>query len=263
MEEPPPLVRGNFRRLGVSDDDPLYLMTSHSYEEIVEHLTHAAEKVKPVAIFLDTLIKMPHRPREMNDYPAWTEWMEPWLKIAHGDGIAVITSYHSSRAMHRVSAGDSQAAIMGSTGIGASNDQLIFLQKDLDETRSFNVSGRYRDIPSTLVSLDLDTQRLSVIGTADEVTLVQVRNVIIETLDADEWMALATVKQEVPHAATDVNKGLDGLVADGLIERIGEGKKGSPYKYRRKEIPFSIPPLGTEQEMESETVEEEAVWQSL
>jgi len=146
---------------------------------------------------------------------------------------------------------DSIASPLGSVGIIATPDQIIAIKVESDETRSFSSVGRYESVPQTLLAFDMGTERLSVIGEKSEITHVRLREAVVDILDVDKWKKHADVLEGVSGNAKEKLSALEELVTDKVIDRMGLGKKGSPYEYRRMDIPFPIPTIGTERGMEN------------
>jgi len=194
---------------------------------------------------------MPKGKFDLNDYMRNSEWLDPYLYMAHEEGVTIIVNYHSSRNGRLLEGSDSIASPLGSVGIIATPDQIIAIKVESDETRSFSSVGRYESVPQTLLAFDRGTERLSVIGEKSEITHVRLRETIVDILDVDKWKKHADVLEGVSGNAKEKLSALEELVTDKVIDRMGLGKKGSPYEYRRMDIPFPIPTIGTERGMEN------------
>ena len=248
LEENPKQVKRSFRRLGLTDDDPLLIMFGKPSKEAVTDLRAIAEQEKPVIIFIDTVTRMPKASFEMNDYMANSAWLDPYMYLAHELGIAVDINYHSSRSGRSLEGADAIASPIGSTGILATPDQIINIKVESDHTRSMSSVGRYEPVPSTILGFDRDSEMLTVLGEKSEINNQRMRESIMDLLNSKEgeWIIQREGLESISGKAKDKNKAINELVEENLVERQGEGRKNSPYEVRVKML-FPIPSIDTEQ----------------
>ena len=246
LEEQPNKVKRSFRRMGLEADDPLQIMFGKPSREAVDDLRVIVQQEKPVMVVIDTVTRMPKGKFEMNDYFSNSEWLDPYMYMAHDLGVAILVNYHCSRNGRSLEGVDAIAAPIGSTGILATPDQIINIKVESDHTRNISSMGRFEPFPPTLVDFDRETERLIVIGEKSGITHRKVRQDIIENCSDTAWKNQKDVFQEVEGKASDKQKALAELLAENLVHRQGEGKKGSFYEIRTGEIHFPLPTIEIE-----------------
>jgi hypothetical protein len=265
IEELASVVRASFRNLGIAKGDALHIKTGRAYADIQADIEAEVRRIEPVLLVVDTVTRLPRVSMELNDYAAWSRWLEALLYLGHETGCAVVPLYHSTKSGRHAEEHDTHASVMGSVGISATYDQLISLRVESDGTRSYSASGRFEPVPSTLISLDRETQRLSAMGTKADVAHQELRSAVMDAI-GDDWVTTAEIVEAVKRRRADVDKVLAELVEEALLDRQGKGKARSPHSYRHREsrFPVSYPYGETGNDMHEElVVEEEPVWQSL
>ena len=80
----------------------------------------------------------------------------------------------------------------------------------------------------------------------------------MEALAEEEWRPQKEVLDSCSGKATDKQRAMDKLLAEGVIERQGAGKRGSKYELRSKFL-FPLPTHRTEQGIETDGMNLEEV----
>ena len=93
---------------------------------------------------------------------------------------------HDTKAGRQAVGYDAIFSMLGSVGISATIDQLIALRRKQDGSRTFFTVGRYGDTPETVIGFDAETETLTALGTAMEVTVGQLKAEILATLKAGD-----------------------------------------------------------------------------
>ncbi|MDP6403230.1 MAG: hypothetical protein QF467_06750, partial [SAR202 cluster bacterium] len=96
--------------------------------------------------------------------------------------------------------------------------------------RTFFTVGRYGDTPETVLGFDGETETLNALGTAEEVTVGQLKVDMLATLEAGD-LKQSEVLEQVSGKHQLILKALQQLCDDGKVERTGSGKRGDPYSY--------------------------------
>jgi hypothetical protein len=179
-----------------------------------------------------------------------SEWLDPYLYLAHDEGVTIIVNYHSSRNGRVLEGADTIASPLGSVGIIATPDQIIAIKVESDGARSLSSVGRYDPVPQTLLGFDRETERITAVGEKSEINHQRLRESIVEALDEEEWGAQKEVLDSCSGKATDKQRAMEELLAEGVIERQGEGKKNSRYELRSRFL-FPLPTHRVEQGTET------------
>ena len=233
-------------------DDPLKLKFSRPDSHAIEDLTLIVKHEKPTLVVVDTVTRMPKAVFQLNDYMRNSEWLDPYMYLAHEEDVTILVNYHSSRNGRGLEGLEAISAPLGSVGIIATPDQIIALKVESDGTRSITSVGRYEHLPQTLLGFDKDTHRLSVLGEKSTINDQKLQESILavltlsDELDPIKKLTTKELMKEVLGNADEKSRALKKLVAENMISQTGEGKKGSPYLYQLEKNRFSIPALVSE-----------------
>jgi 5S rRNA maturation endonuclease (ribonuclease M5) len=149
------------------------------------------------------------------------------LMQASGDGLAVIVVSHQRKA-----AGDHGEAVRGSNAITGTVDVIVEIERvaDVAHARALVGTSRHTATPEELaVELTDDgyVDRGDVDALKGRLEGDQIMAVLSTQPVTSKEIAEAT---EIPEAT--VRRRLDELHGDGRVERTGEGRKGSPYRWK-------------------------------
>ena len=179
---------------------------------------------------IDTIGRIRSGTLELNDYVSTGVWLEPLLYLAHETDACVCLLYHDNKAGRHAVGYDAIFSVLGSVGISATIDQLIGLRRKQDGSRTLFTVGRYGDTPETVMGFDAETETLTALGTAEEVTICQLEPEILGLLEAGDLKQPELVEQ-VSGKIQLVLKALHQLCYEGKVEKTGSGKRGDPYSY--------------------------------
>jgi 5S rRNA maturation endonuclease (ribonuclease M5) len=152
--------------------------------------------------------------------------LEP-LMVASGDGLAVIVVSHQRKA-----AGDHGEAVRGSNALTGTVDVIVEIERvpDVAHARALVGTSRHTSTPEELaVELTDDgyVDRGDVDALKGRLEADQIVAVLPTEPVTSKEIAEAT---EIPEAT--VRRRLDELHATSRVERTGEGRKGSPYRWK-------------------------------
>jgi 5S rRNA maturation endonuclease (ribonuclease M5) len=260
LEEAASMVESDLRALGLTSNDQFKLTTQPPNANFLGLIEEAVERYEPALIILDTLTRLPRGNFEMNNYQANAEWLQPVANLAHGTNTAILGLYHMGKSGRANEGYEAHASVIGSTGLSATYDNLIYLTVTSDGTRSFGLQGRSESLPPSLLGFDRDTRTLTLLGTKEEFQLHTDREKVIEAIEAadTEWVSGDYVRKNSEIQIKRVKDVLKQLVNEGKLDMRGKGKSGSPFEYRYAESPFSFPTLLTETRNDMPT--EEDAW---
>jgi hypothetical protein len=251
IEEHDKKVKSSFRKLGLTKDMPLLLRFDKPQKDADRDLRLIVEAEKPALVVIDTVARMPKANFEMNDYLRNSEWLLPYMYMAHEEGVAVVVNYHSSRSGRKLQGVDSIASPIGSVGILATPDQIIAITQESDNTRTLASVGRYDPVPPTLLGFDRETERISALAEKADIQNQQLRATIVESLDAEDWIGQTEFLKSCTGKTEDKLMAVNELVEDGVIERRGQGVSGSRKEIRLRVL-FPVLPIGAEQRIETD-----------
>jgi DnaB helicase-like protein/AAA domain-containing protein len=175
--------------------------------------------------------------------------LEAMLPLQHAatQGIAILVTRHE-----RKSGGDVGDSGRGSSAFAGVVDIVLSLRrpegKSPKNRRLLQSLSRFSETPAELLVELAETGYLS-LGGRQETAFKEAKDAIFAIApklepDAADIMELA---RGTGIARPTAQRAIDALVRDGLLVRVGKGKRGSPYRYFLAEIPFcSTPNVGVE-----------------
>jgi len=241
LEEKRSELRRHFAAMGATDDDDIAFYVARAPEGALTWLTREAEVRKPRLIVIDTFQRFA-RLRDINDYAAVTNALDPVTNLARSTGAHLLMTHHGKKA-----GGADGDAVLGSTALFGAVDTLLEMHRR-EIGRSLSSIQRYGDaFEETVITLDASTYRISAQGSTQEADRRRVADLILtylktrgEPVQAVEIFAEVEARRQVKIAA------LADLVEDGTVVRSGAGKKGDPYLYELSG--FLVPTLYAEPE---------------
>lgn len=237
-EQPPRSFRETLRRADLLDRDDFHILFWHDtagadWPAVVRAATEKAVEVGAKLLITDTLPQFAGlRGDAENNAGAALEAMEPLQAAASVHGLAVVIVRHERKGGGEV--GDSAR---GSSAFGGSVDVVISLRRGDGNTRPtirvIHALSRFDETPDTLV---IERTPDGYIALGDEIAVAasEARTSILEHAPKTEENALT--KPELLDKlegvkSTTAQTVLEELMNEGLVRRVGEGKKGSPYRY--------------------------------
>ncbi len=230
VEEHPRDVRLRLRRLGACPEDPIYLHTGRldCNPATMAALRDFITDHEISLVVLDTL-GLYWTIKDENNNAAVVQQCSPFLDLARETGCCVVLVHHDRKA-----GGEEGRGIRGGSALLGLVDQAIMLDKRQGgnkDQRMLRTVGRYAETPPELV-LELAEEEYRNLGTPEEVgrdaNMMKVWAVL-----TDEPKDLVKLTQEALLNRRATVQALDDL--SQWIIREGEGKKGDPYRYLRKE----------------------------
>jgi hypothetical protein len=162
--------------------------------------------------------------------------MEP-LSRAAADGIGVILARHERKSGGEV--GDSGR---GSSAFAGAVDIVLSLRKPEGNSRKsqrvIQALSRFSETPSELL-VELTENGYVALGEPHEAAVREAKSSIIETAPGSEEEAetLKEITESAKAQRSTAQRAVEELLREEVLERVGSGKRGSPYRYFRKEIP--------------------------
>lgn len=204
-----------------------------SWEELIELTRREAQRVKAVAVFIDTLAHWAGLGHEREkDAGAAQATMRPLLGLAR-DGLAVGLVHHA-----RKGGGEDGEGLRGSGALAGAADVILELERvgTSPRQRALLALSRYPSTPGALV-IDHNPadDTWSVVGEGVErgdSRSIADRQAILAALGrSNEPLTRADLEAAVGTPERQWHAILDMLEHEGLIQRTGAGKKGDPYRF--------------------------------
>ena len=230
IEEPERNVKTAYRKLGITGDTPLRIHFGRVSPNAATELSNVVRELRPALVVIDTIGRIRSGTLELNDYVSTGGWLEPLLYLAHETDACVCLLYHDTKAGRHAVGYDAIFSVLGSVGISATIDQLIGVRRKADDTRTYFTVGRYGDTPETVLGFDTETESLTALGTATQVTVGQLKSDILGALEAGD-LKQSEVLEQVSSKSQHVLMALGQLCDVGAVEKTGSGKRGDPYFY--------------------------------
>ena len=232
LEEKRPEVIDHFRLMG-GMDELLHFHTGPAPESTREGMASLANIIavyQPVLVVVDPVFKLV-RVKDSSDYAELTHALEPVLELARKTGCHISVVHHLGKAVRE--GGDD---VLGSTAIFAAVDTLVLMRRAKDQRRTASTIQRYgKDLDETVVTMDEASGEISLGAAVSDLKVSEAKVKVLEVLEqfAEDYWADATQIRETAELQRNATiKALNDLVAEGMVEVRGEGKRNDPRRYR-------------------------------
>lgn len=236
-EQPASSLRTALHRAGLLDQDNFHFLRFAQaigvpWPDVVAAAIAQARSVGAVLLVVDTLPQWAGlRGEAENDSGAAMEAMAPLQGAAEECGVLVLRH-------DRKSGGEVGDSARGSTAYGGTSDVLLQLARPEGQGRStirvLNALSRYDETPDKLL-IELTDAGYVDLGTDQAVAAAEAREAVLRVAPTSGGDAL-TEKELYEAAGVKRTTGQGAIrehLATGRLRQIGEGKRGSPYKYWR------------------------------
>lgn len=232
LEEKRGEVKKHFKLLGAKGDEDLYVYVGTVPKEAQAWLTNEMREKKPLLVIVDTLFRFVNI-ADGNDYAKVTAALTPLLALARENGAHLLAVHHA-----RKGGGDGGDSMLGSTAIFGSVDTAIILKRN-EGKRTIETQQRYgTDMEPTVLIFDNETQAMSLGGTKEQDDTQKISDEIMNFLfDQTDSCPEKIIMDGVEGRTGIKRKALRALVADGLVQRSGTGKRNDSYLYSRSLVP--------------------------
>lgn len=201
------------------------------WAKLIEIAEAEAERVGAVLVVIDTFAFWAALgPDGEKDAGAAQAAMAPLIALARH--VAVLLIAHT-----RKGGGEDGEAVRGSSAIAGAVDIVLEIERvaDLPRQRKLLALSRYPQTPGALV-FQREAGDWSVIGEGTDrgdARDIANRGVLLDALDFGEDRTRAEIEEATGVQAREWHATLDQLIADEIVTRSGEGKRGDPYRYRK------------------------------
>ena len=245
LEETERRVRDQFRRIGGTGEEPIYIYVGKTPAQLFEEILPHMKSIQPKLLVLDPLFRAV-RVKDSSAYAEVTNALDPILRLAASTGCHVLAPHHAGKQ-----AREAVDSALGSTAIAGTFDSIFVLNRS-DDTRTIEVVLREGDpIPRTVLSMDTETERISLGGSVEEHTSIKIREEILDVVN-DSWLERTEIEDAVEGSTRAIRSALKELVAENKVAREGLGRKGDPFAYSEYLFSCSTPYVGTREQETSE-----------
>ena len=168
-----------------------------------------------------------------NSATAALEAMRPVQEAAAAHNLAVIMARHERKSGGQV--GDSGR---GSSAFTGAVDIILSIRRPEGNVRptirEIHALSRFDETPDVL-GVELGKDGYKALGDSVAVAKAEAREAILEVVPTSETVAVTfdRLREIIDLGRTTTQKAIDTLLGAGELRRVGEGKKGSPYRYWR------------------------------
>ncbi len=232
-EESPILLKRRLERLELGGEDLLIVQrfTVSGWPDVLARIRLGAQHGVRLVI-VDTLAAFWGVDDE-NDAPKAVNALLPLQILAQQLGIAVLLIHHL-----RKSPGEDGTAHRGSGAIVGAVDVAVEMSRDSQKAtrRRLTTLSRFDETPPQVV-IELDGGVYQSKGSPEAVSRAEVNGRVLESLPGPDEEPIerdALLEQLDPKpSVSQLKEVLKALAEDErLVERLGGGKKGDPYRYR-------------------------------
>lgn len=238
-EQSPTSYRRVLERAGLTEQEDLLVLFWHdvagwAWQDVVRLATDKALEVGAGLLVVDTLGQFAGiRGDGENNAGAAQEAMRP-LQEAAARGLGVILTRHE-----RKGGGEVGESARGSSAFGGAVDVILSVRRAEGNVRPtvrvIESLSRFDETPDKLV-IELTGQGYRSLGDATAFAEEEAEGAILETLPSKPENAMVTADvldklKEQDIKRTAATNALAKLSDAGVVLRVGEGKKGNPYRY--------------------------------
>lgn len=199
-------------------------------EDLADSIMEAAEARGDYSLIIVDTIFRGVRAEDGNDYAATTDALDNIIGLAHTSGAHVLCIHHTRKGVS-FSGGDPFEGILGSQGIWASFDAgMIYLPYKWgeDTDRVLSIDGRRHVEKGTRIIRQLPSGQLRFLGSYTEAR----SNTLHRYLRENGEQTYDEIGVGLEWGESTVRKYAGYLEDAGRIEKVGEGVKGDPYKWK-------------------------------
>jgi hypothetical protein len=201
-----------------------------SWAELVAGSCEEAKRIGAVLLVVDTFAYWASLPKEAEkDAGAAQAAMQPLIDATR-DGLAVFVPLHQ-----RKGGGEDGEGVRGSGAIAGTADIVLELERvKQPRERVLLALSRYPSTPGSLIiEHDPATGAWAAIaeGERSDARSISDRQAILTALDDGSELTRAELEEATGAPERQWHAQLDALRDAGQVQRTGDGKKGSPYRF--------------------------------
>jgi hypothetical protein len=234
LEEREEDIKNDFRAMGADGSEAIYIHAATAPAEGIDALCDLVKRRRPVLVVIDPLFRLA-RIRDEKAYAETYAALGPLIDVARETGTHIVLVHHAGKGEKA----DPIDSPLGSTGIGGAVCSLIVLKRKEAYRTIQTVQRIAQGLPETVLEFDPDKRSVKLGAEKARAEVESMADAILEYLKTLDCPATEEeVREAVEGRALLKPKALRLLFEKDRIERIGEGKKGDPYKYSFSRSPY-------------------------
>ncbi len=235
LDEPPRAVKRHAETLAkVYDTANLRFLLRDDFAGW-DQLEAAARRVRPTAVFVDTLFKALGAVEDESAYAPMVQHMDRLTRLAGRIDAAVIAVHHNRKSGGGETGG---GALLGSTAIAGGPDTLITIQREGNGEDDVGRGYRWiasegrsgRNLERSLLKLG-DDGMVALGGKRSDEQIRRARAEVLEAVEGSPGISHQEVLTAVNCRHADAVKALKALAEDGAIRTEGRGVRNAPKLY--------------------------------
>jgi hypothetical protein len=226
-------VKKHFAQMGATAADAVEFFIGGVPLDLLRDLHDRAVRERPRLIVVDHLGHV-LAAKDFNDYAQVTTKFAPLVALARESGAALVLNYHASSHADR----EGINAVLGSTAIVASVDNVLIMRKLLGGTRVLSSVQRIGDdLDPTVISLDKATGWLQTEGTKRDLDAHVLGDAMLAVLrEAGVPLPERSITSQVDGRRQEKLAVFYKLIGMGWILRFGKGGRSDPFHYTLPEL---------------------------
>ncbi len=228
LEDHPKRFEQHLRELGATCNEPIYIVSDVDQINKTERIAQIIADIKPRLVVIDTMQRF-LRVADLADYSKVTGAIDPYIKIARDNNTLILFVHHAKKGLD-----ESNDSILGSTAIFGSLDATLYLTRTEDRIALRMEQRYFANDPKLALSLDPLCRRFQVIGLVEDHENQGLKDKICDFLDSSGEATQVQIREAIGGKSERVIAALKELEENEIIEKLGRGVSGDPYRYRLK-----------------------------
>lgn len=227
LEEKASEIKKHFESMGADGSEQiLFHASSAPFKGALDQLRELISKHQPSLVIVDTLFRL-IRVEDANNYASMSNELEPLLHMARETGTHILLVHHEKKG-----GGEGSENLLGSSAIAGMVDAIISIRRE-GTSRSIQSEQRYgTDIPKTMLCFDQETRTFELGNSIEKQSDLDISGAILAVMtNANAPMTQEQLFKLVPGRKQSKTNALKTLTESRVVEKAGDGKRGSPLLY--------------------------------
>ncbi len=226
LEEKISEVQKHYLDLGANGDEEIFFYFQTPGKDPFGFLKTEISSRKPSLIVIDPVFRF-LEVKDSNDYQETNRALSKILEVARSSQAHIICSHHMNKGERAGPEG-----ILGSTAIFGGVDSALILTRNATQRCLQSVQRYGDDLPETVLKYDEVSRRFVGAIPASVASKQRIESTIIDLLKGEPLLEETVIVSRVEGKTETTRSMLRELFNSGRLKRIGNGYKGSPYRYQ-------------------------------